>query len=452
MKKNLVFVLICVVMLPTLLQSQNSGKTMTLKDCIGVALQNNANVLQAQNDILVRNSNVTAAVGSFLPNLNAGGSWNESNRDIKTETTEIIGGIPVQVPGGIKTLSTSVSGSVSSSITLFDGLANISRLGSAKANATASRHNLERTKQGVIAQVYSYYFNVLRTEKIYLQRQEVVEYSSQQLDKLVESEKLGAVSQANVFQQQAQLASDELSLIQAESDFDKAKADMIAFLAYDSYEIFEFHDSSVKSEIDSSDYLKLKKELEDYNTLFDKAINTRPDYQSRVEGVTAADYSLTAARGGHLPSLSANASYAMSAPHLSSITDNKTLSYGLSLNIPIFSRFQVSNSVQSAKVGLKNAEINRDEAKRTIQVEIRKALLDLDAAYKSYISANRNVNFQKENVRIIQEKHNLGSSTLLDLLYATNNYNQSEVSMINATYAYLFSVKQIEYVLGVLAE
>jgi outer membrane protein len=445
MKKNLVFVLVGMIMLSSLLQSQNLDRNMTLKDCITVALKNNATVLQAQNEILVRNSNVTAAVGSFLPNLNASAGWRESNRSGITT----IDGIPIPIESN---LTKTFSGSLSSSMTLFDGFANTSRLGSAKASADASQYNLERTKQGVIAQVYSYYFNVLRTEKIYLQRQEVVEYSSQQLDKLVESEKLGAVSQANVYQQQAQLASDELSLIQAESDFDKAKADMIAFLAYDSYQIFEFHDSSVKSEIDSLDYIKLKREIEDYNKLFDKAITSRPDYQSRMKAVNAADYNLTATWGGHLPSLSASASYDLNASNLNNITDNKTLSYGLSLSIPIFSRFQVSNSVQGAEVTLKNAEITRDEAKRTIQVEIRKALLDLDAAYKSYISAKRNVNFQKENVRIIQEKHNLGSSTLLDLLYATNNYNQSEVSMINATYTYLFAVKQIEYVLGILSE
>jgi outer membrane protein len=384
-----------------------------------------------------------------LPNLSVGARWSESNQ-YGPDGERVIDGIVIPVPGN--SLSKSFSGSLSSSITLFDGFANTSQLGSAKANAAASEYNLERTKQGVIAQVYSYYFNVLRTEQIYLQRQEVVKYSSQQLDKLVESEKLGAVSQANVYQQQAQLASDELSLIQAESDFDKAKADMVAFLAYDTYQTFEFHDSSVKSEIDSLDYVKLKRELEDYSSLFDKAINTRPDYQSRLESVNAADYNVTATKGGHLPSLSGNASYGMNSSQLKDITDYKTLTYGLSLTIPIFSRFQVSNSVQSAKVVLKNAEINRDETKRTIQVEIRKALLDLDAAYKSYISAKRNVNFQKENVRIIQEKHNLGSSTLLDLLYATNNYNQSEVSMINATYNYLFAVKQIEYVLGILAE
>ena len=444
MKKILVLVFMGMIMLSNLLQSQSSYRNMTLKDCIGVALKNNATVLQAQNDILVRQSNVVAAIGNFLPNLNASAGWQENNRS----GTAIIEGIPISTGS----LSKQFTGAVSSSITLFDGFANTSRLKSAIANAEASEYNLERTEQGIIAQVYSYYFNVLRTEKIYLQRQSVVEYSRQQLDKLVESEKLGAVSQANVYQQQAQLASDELSLIQAESDFDKAKTDMIAFLAYDSYQIFEFHDSSVKSEIDSLDYLKLKRELEDYNKLFDKAITKRPDYQSRMEAVNVADYNLTATWGGHLPSLSANASYSLAAADLKTIKDNKNLSYGLTLSIPIFSRFQTSNSVQSAKVTLKNAEITRDEARRTIQVEIRKALLDLDAAYKSYISAKRNVNFQKENVRIIQEKHNLGSSTLLDLLYATNNYNQSEVSMINATYTYLFSVKQIEYVLGILSE
>ncbi len=208
----------------------------------------------------------------------------------------------------------------------------------------------------------------------------------------------------------------------------------------------------MKTEIDSTDYEKLKSQLSDYNSLFKKAVEYRPDYKSTVENLNVAEYSLNISRSGLFPTIGASISYGLNANEINKITDNKSWSYGINISFPIFSRFQTDNSIEQAKVNLKNAEIMKRENERTIQVEIKKAILDLDAAYKSYIAAKRNVKFQKENMDIIQEKYNLGSSTLLDLLYATNNYNSAEVSMINATYQYLAAVKQTEYALGTISE
>ena len=450
MKKILVFVLF------SLLIYSNSGnaflkggKNMTLKECVGIALQKNYLILQAYNDIELNQNNIKAATGNFLPNLNGSGSWSGSDRRIKSETVTMVGGVPV-ITGSANATSTTYSASLSSNVTLFDGFSNVNRLNSAKAGAASSEYDLKRTEQTIILQVHNYYFNVLRTEQIFKQKQDVVDYSHQQLNKMTESEKLGAVSQAIVYQQQAQSASDELALIQAESDFNKAKADLAAYLAINTFEEYQFSDASVKSEIDSTDYTALRSQLNDYNSLFKKAIETRPDYKSTIENLNIASYNLGISKSGLYPSIGANISYGLSSSELSKIADNKSLSYGVSLSIPIFSRFQTDNAIESAQVSLKNAEIMKNESERTIQVQIKKAILDLDAAYKSYISAKNNVKFQKENVRIIQEKSNLGSSTILDLLYATNNYNSAQVSMINATYTYLASVKQTEYVLGTL--
>ncbi|HEY9186812.1 MAG TPA: TolC family protein [Ignavibacteria bacterium] len=453
MKKTVVFVLFTVLLL-----TQNSfsflqgGKVLSLKECVNIALNNNYRILQARNNIELQESNVKAAIGTFLPNLNINGNWNGSSREYKQETEQIVGGVPIKIPISGKVTSNSYSTSISSSITIFDGFSNINRLNSAQSSVLSSDYDLKRTEQTIILQVYNYYFNVLRTQKIYKQKQEVLAYSKGQLDKMVESEKLGAVSRANVYQQQAQVASDELALIQAENDFDKAKSDLVAYLALNTLQNYDFEDPAVKTEIDSTDYEKLKSQLSDYNSLFKKAVEYRPDYKSTVENLNVAEYSLNISRSGLFPTIGASISYGLNANEINKITDNKSWSYGINISFPIFSRFQTDNSIEQAKVNLKNAEIMKRENERTIQVEIKKAILDLDAAYKSYIAAKRNVKFQKENMDIIQEKYNLGSSTLLDLLYATNNYNSAEVSMINATYQYLAAVKQTEYALGTISE
>ncbi len=201
MKKTVVFVLFTVLLL-----TQNSfsflqgGKVLSLKECVNIALNNNYRILQARNNIELQESNVKAAIGTFLPNLNINGNWNGSSREYKQETEQIVGGVPIKIPISGKVTSNSYSTSISSSITIFDGFSNINRLNSAQSSVLSSDYDLKRTEQTIILQVYNYYFNVLRTQKIYKQKQEVLAYSKGQLDKMVESEKLGAVSRANVYQ------------------------------------------------------------------------------------------------------------------------------------------------------------------------------------------------------------------------------------------------------------
>ena len=66
----------------------------------------------------------------------------------------------------------------------------------------------------------------------------------------------------------------------------------------------------------------------------------------------------------------------------------------------------------------RNAEITLAQAERNIGVELKKALLDLDAAMKQYEVSQKGLKSATEDRKIAEERYNLGAGTLLDLLIA----------------------------------
>ena len=93
-------------------------------------------------------------------------------------------------------------------------------------------------------------------------------------------------------------------------------------------------------------------------------------------------------------------------------------SIGLNLNIPIFSGFSVDDAVQIAEVNVMNSEIELNDTERFIKQNLQKSFLDLEAAKKLLVVTEKNVKAAEENLKIEQEKYNLGAGKLLDVLIA----------------------------------
>jgi outer membrane protein len=180
------------------------------------------------------------------------------------------------------------------------------------------------------------------------------------------------------------------------------------------------------------------------------ALENRPDYKATLENYNAAEANVTGASSSYWPSLSASASYGMFSNKLKTLSVNDyNLSWGVSVRWLLFDGFGREQQVQNAKVSSRNAELNLIQAEKNIAVEVKKALLDLDAARKAWEVSEKALISAEQDRRIAEERYNLGGGTLLDLLVANANYVGAEANRVNSIAGFLISKYNTEFVLGV---
>ena len=430
-----------------------AAKTLTLQSSIDLALEKNVFVTQARNTLEAQQSAKHAAVGAMLPSLDLSGAFSRNQIWSSQQAGVIfVQGIPISVGGTDFRANNSFSTGLSSQVTLFNGFANTSRVSQSQSTAAAADYSLDRTRQTTINTTVQLYLDVVRTSQLLKVSEDNLKRSEKQLDRITESNKVGAVAVADVYRQKVQVGSDELALIQTQSAHEKAKADLVAYLGVDFDQEYKFDFAGIPDNIDTTEFAAVNAKYTDFENLYKSAVEKRPDYQASIQNLNAADAGISMARAGYFPSLSLLGSYGYNNTELSTLTDNRNLYFGVNISMPIFSGFRTQDQVEQAQVTRRNADEQLRQAQRQVRVDIRKALLDLESAEKQVTVTQASVKSAEMDRKIAEEKYNLGSGTLLDLLVATANYTTTVSNKVNAVILYLQAKKQTEYALGTLSK
>jgi len=426
MKRSLILFLILMLALPTFAQ-----KKLTLQEAISIALQRNTSLIKLKYNLDASESQVKNAYGELLPNLSAQGGWSWNRVDDKGGQQVFYGGIAVPTQQSV-TDNRSYSLSLYGGITLFNGLSNYANISQKKDNLKANEYDIAKQKQNIVFQTTDLFYTVLNAEELTGVREENVKYFQRLLETVQERNKLGAVTLADVYSAQVQLGNAELLQIQTQNIYESSKAALLNYLALNVLEDYTLVDPFASTKIvDTDTYLK---DFEDMQTMVNAALDNRFDYKSQQLAVSAAESGITMARSGIFPSLSGSYGYGTSAVQTGDLFNRKTYNVGLTLSIPIFSNFSVENQIEYAVVSMKSAQEDLSALERQIKIDIKQTYLDLVAAKKSLDVAVKNVDAAKETQRINQERYNLGSATLLDVLQANRDYTDALRNKINSIY------------------
>ncbi|KAF0139115.1 MAG: outer membrane efflux protein [Stygiobacter sp.] len=440
MKKYLLIVAALLVALPTFAQKQ-----LTLDEAVKIALQKNPNLIKLKNSLDGAKAQLKNAYGDLLPSLGAQAGFNwQRIEDAGSSQRNFLGEL-VEVPAStVENRSYSVG--IGGGVTLFNGLANYATISQRKDNLEASEYNISKLKQTIVYQTTDFYYVVLNAEDLMRVREENVKYFQKFYESVNERNKLGSVAVADVYAAQVQLGNAELALIQAQNAYDQSKNGLLSYLALNVMEDFTLvNPFGSDRAIDANSYLK---NFEDIQTLVNVALDKRFDFKSQQLAVNQTESGLTIARSGIYPSLSADYSYGSGAVAVKDLFDRKSLRVGMSLNIPIFSNFSTETAIQQAEINKMNANEDLLALERQIKIEVKQGHNDLVAAKKSLEVALKNVTAAEENRKINQERYNLGSATILEVLQANRDYVDALRNKINTVFDFYRQYDKLNNAIG----
>lgn len=442
MKKLILAIITIALAIPV-----SAQKILTLQEAVSIALQRNTSLIKVKNTLETSETQLKSAYGDLIPTLGANAGWSfQRINDAGSVQRDFLGN-EVATPAS-QVDNRSYSAGIGGSVTLFNGLANFANISQKKDYLKATEYNIEKKKQDVVYEATNYYYLVLNAEELMKVREENVKYYQKFYETVNERNRLGIVAKADVYTAQVQLGNAELLLIQAQNNYQTSMSNLLNYLSLDVLEDFKVvNPFGAQGFIDSESYLN---DYDNVRAMVNSALDTRFDFKSQQLSVSSAESGLTIARSGLFPSLTGSYSYSSAASKYDKLFDRKVFNVSLSLNFPIFSNWNTENSIQLAQVSLKNAKEDLLALERIIKIDVKQGFLDLSAAKKSLDVATKNVTAAEETRKINQERYNLGSGTILEVLQADRDYTDAQRSKINTTFDYYIKRDKLSNALGKL--
>lgn len=431
----------CIVSFAAL--GQVPAKKWSLQDCIDYALEHNIQIKQKQLQTEDAEIQVNTAKMSRLPDLNAsmGQGWNFGRSN--------------QNPTGIyeDQQNSNTSFRLSSSTPLFTGFQISNEIKQKELNLEAARHSLDKAREDLSLNIASLYLQVLFKQELLKVSEDQLALSSQQVERTQHLVNAGKVALSQLYDIQAQVASNEAKQAQATNELQLALLDLAQSLELTSVEEFEVETPILDEVIESN-----AKSLMLPDAIYHNALLIKPAIKEQNSLLESSKSGLNVAKAGYYPKLNLSLGYdnnyfyrygSANTSFSEQIKNNAGQSIGLSLNIPIFNRFQVRNQVRSARLNILNQELNLDNTKKVLYKEIQTAYYNAVGSQQKYKAANRSVEAARLSFQYALERYNTGKMTVFEFNEAQSKLTQSLSEQIQAKYDYIFRSKILDFYNGV---
>jgi outer membrane protein len=443
-------------LLPLISYSQTDNTILTLKDCIEIALENNADLNTSRNMAKIAQYGVRSAYSNILPTINAsfqGGKLKSGPstfiQDIPVEPNVVNGDTiwryQQQVVDRPSQERNSYSAGLSISQNIFDGGFWWNNIRRSKTMSEAGKYDLKLSENQVMKFVSQYYYNLLKDIKLLEVDSLAVKRSQDQVDRTQSMFEIGSVAQVDVYRARVNLGQDQIAYLnqrntlrQSEQILNLAMGrDPLNPLQIDTLVIFEPRTVTLQD-------------------LLDLAAENQPALQSQKLNVKAAEFSVALSKSAFWPSLGARFSYSRDNEELervySEFDKNWSYSLGVGVSWNLFNGFSDHVDYQTSKLQLKNARLELENYQRTMRSDIRNLFNSYNAILEVVEIDKKNLEAAREEYRLADERYRLGSGTSLELREAQVNLTEAEQILVAAEYNAIITYIELSEAVGKVKE
>lgn len=445
----------------------------SLEKCIQYAMENNIQIKQSvlnteYNENLLKQSKL-----GQIPNLSGSMNYTYSWGRVLDQTT-------YRYTDNQQVNSTSLG--LTSYTNLFNGLQVRNTIKQNELNLMASYEDVQKVKNDISLNIAAAYLTIMFNQELVTVTQGQMEITGQQVERSQKMVDAGKVAMGNFLEIQAQYASEELNLVNAENQLyiSLLNLQQILDLPYDtafSVDIPELEDPDDNPlVIDAAE-------------VYQTAEQIMPEIKSAELNTKSAEKGLSIAKGGRSPQLYLSANYnsgysdlrqqvvetgapqqiplgeTMSGepvvsypqeipvygayPYFNQMRDNTSAGVGLGLSIPIFNGWNVNTSIANARIMHENAKLDLQSKKLTLYATIQQSYADAMAALKKFKATQKALASMEESFKYTEKKYEVGLVNTVDYNMSKNQLISTQSDLLQAKYDFIFRTKILNFYQGI---
>ena len=403
---------------------------LTLANALDRARQNSVIYQAALTDARIAHEDKKQSVAALLPSVNY------NNSAIYTQGTGVDDQVRFIANNAVHEYIS--QGNVHEAL----DLAGIAEARRAAAMSAVAKARAEIASRGLVVTVVQSYFGVAAAEKKFAVAQKADDEGDRFLKLTNDLEKGGEVAHADVIKAELQMNDRRRQLQEAKLALLNARLDLAVLIFPNFNDTYELADD-----------LHAPVTLGSVEETEARAARDNPDIRAALETVNAASHGVSAARAGYLPGLDFDYFYGIDATHFATRT-NGISSLGssavASVSIPVWNWGTTQSKV-------KQAEFQRDQAKRELSLAQRKLLAELKSLYaEAQTAADELSNLQRsaelgtESLRLTTLRYKNGESTVLEVVDAQTTATLADAAYEDGAVRYRVALANLQTLTGEL--
>lgn len=410
-------------------------RPLSVADALDTALQQNAAILKAKNDLESTYGLVVQTRAIALPKLTASGNYTYTD------------------PGAIENFGTipQPNQSWNAGFRIVQSIYEGGRLGAAIRAARLTKEQALLQYQTVVSDTLlatrvAYYDTLLAAQQII-----VNEASVNLLTKELEDQQrrfdAGTVPRFNVLRAEVSVANARPALIRARNEYRIAKNNLSNLLGYNlPRDIWE------DVPLQLTDALTAESYQVDLPSAIAQALEKRTELGALRKARQLQDENVKNARAGYQPTLQAFAGYGWRSVQFTApvVLDHGIDGWnaGAQVSWDLFDGFLTKGKVMQAKAQREKARTELDDSSRQVELQVR-------TAYSTFIEAREVLDSQlkvqeqaEEALRLARARADTGTGTQLDVLNAETLLTQARTTQIVALHDYSVARARLERAIG----
>jgi outer membrane protein TolC len=389
---------------------------LTADSAVVIALKQSPSVILAKADVLSARASLYSSYSGVLPSVSLGIGRSVSRTE-KSQGSQVFGNAVVPSSSDLsETYSTNPV--ISGTWSILD-LANLKGMQSARHGMRAAQLGEKSTRQLAVLDVKRQFYVVVQQVRLALVADAAIKLARDNERRVRALFEVGSVARNDLLRARVSTSQSELDSLTAHQQV-VVQRDLLASLLG--------IPEAQMGEVDTA--LVVAPHTYDPAVVLDEASKQRPDILASEAELSAARSGLTSANFARLPYVTLSGSAAFN-PYSSNktitsgdttFTSHSSADRGLSgrvaLNWDIFTGFATESRIANARARVVRAEENRNALRRNLTAEVNETLISYEAAVEGDRVSADAFDSAVENLKLIQQKYNVGSATILDLIDA----------------------------------